>query len=151
MALLCGRFMGVSLTFSIAMTVALASPTWAVVKNFMSVINSGQEVPPTPSNAFGNGFYTFDTQTKAFCWSISYSAADLLAAESDAHFHGPASPGVDGSIIFGLPLGSPKQGCMALDAATERALKRGQIYVNIHTTLHTGGEIRGQIIPVKGR
>ena len=145
------RFASVSFAASAALTLALASPTWAVVKNFMSVINGGQEVPQTTSEAFGVGFYTFDTQTKAFCWSITYSEGDLGTAESDAHFHGPASPGVDGAIVFGLPLGSPKQGCQAIDGPTESALKKGQLYVNIHTTGNTGGEIRGQIIPVKGK
>ena len=145
------RFASVSFAASAALTLALASPTWAVVKNFMSVINGGQEVPQTASEAFGVGFYTFDTQTKAFCWSITYSEGDLGTAESDAHFHGPASPGVDGAIIIPLALGSPKQACATLDSAAETALKKGQIYVNIHTTGNTGGEIRGQVIPVKGK
>lgn len=129
----------------------VASPTWAIVKNFMSVINAGQEVPQTASNSFGVGFYTFDTQTKSLCWSISFSVNDLSSAENNAHIHGPASPGVDGVIVFGLPLGSPKNGCQVIDAATEAALKKGQLYVNIHTINNTGGEIRGQIIPVKGK
>ena len=38
-----------------------------------------------------------------------------------------------------------------VDAATESALKKGQLYVNVHTINNTGGEIRGQIIPVKGK
>jgi hypothetical protein len=129
----------------------VASPAGAVVKNFMSVINAGQEVPQTASNSFGVGFYTFDTQTKALCWQISFNPADLSSAENAAHIHGPASPGVDGVIIIGLPLGSPKNGCQAIDSATESALKRGQLYVNMHTVNNTGGEIRGQIIPVKGK
>jgi hypothetical protein len=28
-------------------------------------------------------------------------------------------------------------------------LKKGQLYINVHSTDHTGGEIRGQVIPVK--
>jgi hypothetical protein len=129
----------------------VASPASAVVKNFMSVINAGQEVPQTTSNSFGVGFYTFDTQTKSLCWQISYNPADLGSPENAAHIHGPASPGVDGPIIIGLPLGSPKNGCQAIDSVTEAALKKGQLYVNIHTDNNTGGEIRGQIIPVKGK
>jgi hypothetical protein len=144
------RFVRASLPFAAALTL-VASPSWAVLKNFMSVINAGQEVPPTTSNSFGVGFYTFDTQTKSLCWSISYNPADLSSAENNAHIHGPASPGVDGVIVIGLPLGSPKQGCQAIDAPTEAALKKGQLYVNIHTVNNTGGEIRGQIIPVKGK
>jgi hypothetical protein len=145
------RFACVSFAASAALTLALASPTWGVVKNFMSVINAGQEVPPTTTNSFGVGFYTFDTQTKIFCWSISYTDADLSSAENAAHFHGPASPGADGPILIGLPLGSPKQDCQQIDAATEMALKKGQLYVNVHTDNNAGGEIRGQIVPVKGK
>jgi hypothetical protein len=143
----------VSFTLSTAMTLALAAPAAAAVKNFMAVINAGQEVPPTASPAFGNAFFTFDTQTNVLCYAISYSAGDLLGPESAAHIHGPASPGVDAPIVVGLPAGSPKQGCTpALDAAAETALKKGQLYVNIHTDPpNPGGEIRGQIIPVKGK
>ena len=144
------RFVRVSLIGAAALGL-VASPASAVVKNFMSVINAGQEVPATTSNSFGVGFYTFDTQTKALCWSISYSVNDLSSAENNAHIHGPASPGADGLIIIGLPAGSPKNGCQAIDAATEAALKKGQLYVNIHTSTNPGGEIRGQIIPVKGK
>jgi len=150
MAYLGTRFVRVSLIGAAALGL-VASPASAVVKNFMSVINAGQEVPATTSNSFGVGFYTFDTQTKALCWSISYSVNDLSSAENNAHIHGPASPGADGLIIIGLPAGSPKNGCQAIDAATEAALKKGQLYVNVHTINNTGGEIRGQIIPVKGK
>src|SRR5262245_23890706 len=72
----------------------------AMVRNFMAVINGGQEVPLTNSPAFGVGFFTFDTDTDMLCYSITFSAADLLAPESDCHFHGPATPGVDGVIMF---------------------------------------------------
>ena len=150
MASLGTRFVRVSRIGAAALGL-VASPASAVVKNFMSVINAGQEVPATTSNSFGVGFYTFDTQTKALCWQISFSVNDLSSAENNAHIHGPASPGVDGLIIIGLPLGSPKNGCQAIDAPTEAALKKGQLYVNVHTINNTGGEIRGQIIPVKGK
>jgi hypothetical protein len=123
----------------------------AGMRNFMAVINSGQEVPQTNSNAFGVGFFTLDGDTNMLCYSISYSANDLLAPESDSHIHGPASPGVDGGIVFSLPLGSPKMGCVGpLGSAQRLALRKGQLYVNVHTTMNPGGEIRGQIIPVRG-
>jgi len=150
MSFLGARFVRASIIGAAAVGL-VASPASAVVKNFISVINAGQEVPPTTSNSFGVGFYTFDTQTKALCWQISYNPTDLSSAENAAHIHGPASPGVDGVIIIGLPLGSPKNGCQGIDAVTESALKKGQLYVNVHTANNTGGEIRGQIIPVKGK
>jgi len=99
----------------------------AVVKNFMAVMNGGQEVPATTSNSFGVAFLTFDTQTNLLCYSISYSVADLSSAESDAHIHGPAVPGVDGVIIFPLAqVSSPKNGCVGpLNASHRMALRRG--------------------------
>jgi hypothetical protein len=113
----------VSFTLSTAMTLALAAPAAAAVKNFMAVINAGQEVPPTASPAFGNAFFTFDTQTNVLCYAISYSAGDLLGPESAAHINGPGSPGVVSPFVVGITAGSPMLCCTpSLDAADETAL-----------------------------
>ena len=38
-------------------------PAVAGKKNFIAVLNGAQEVPPTTSQAIGNGFFVFDTTT----------------------------------------------------------------------------------------
>jgi hypothetical protein len=149
-----------SITIASALVLAgMLLPAHAATKNFIAVINGGQEVPPTASNSFGVAFFTFDTVTKMLCYSLNFTAADLLGAESDCHIHGPASPGVDGVVLFPIatplgpsPAGSPKTGCVGPWSGPQiRYLNQGRTYINIHTVPNPGGEIRGQIIPVKGR
>jgi hypothetical protein len=49
-------------------------------------------------------------------------------------------------VLFPLPLGSPIVGTVGPLTATEEAnLNAGLLYVNVHTALIPGGEIRGQI------
>jgi len=142
---------------ALAVVLTQAQPADAATKNFMAVMNAGQEVPPLNRPGIGNAFLTFDASTDQLCWSISY--VDLAGTETATHIHGPASPGVDAPILVDIsptisPLGSGKQGCAAIDSDTQKALKTGQLYINVHSDAgpsELGGEIRGQIIPVKGK
>ncbi len=88
------------------------------------------------------------------CYAIAYS--DLVGVESSAHFHGPASAGRNASVQFSIspspsPVGSPKTGCVVpLDMQQEKDLLMGLWYINVHSTQFGGGEIRGQVLSVKG-
>ena len=126
-----------------------AAPAPAGTRNFVAVLNGGQETPPTTSNAFGVAFLTFDDKTLALCYSITFFSLSTL--ETAAHIHGPAAPGTSAPVIVGLnPVpGNPKNGCVNLPAKNKKDLKRSMTYVNVHTTRFGQGEIRGQVIPVK--
>jgi hypothetical protein len=130
----------------------MASPASAGgKKTFTALLNAGQEVPPTTSDAFGVAFLTFDGKTKTLCYAISFSR--LTSTEVAAHVHGPAAPGVNANIVFPLtPVpGNPKNGCVGpFTGAVKKALKKGQLYLNIHTSENPNGEIRGQIIKTGG-
>lgn len=134
--------------------VIAAAPMSAATHHFIAVINGGQEVPPADSPALGNAFLTYDTATKMLCYAISFT--DLIAPEAAAHFHGPASAGENAGVLFFITpgpsaVGSPKTGCVGpLDAKARAALNRGRVYINVHSSAFPGGEIRGQVIPVKG-
>jgi hypothetical protein len=134
---------------------ALAAPlaASAASKNFVAVLNGGQEVPPNSSGSVGTGFFALDTSTGMLCYAISYTA--LTSAETDAHIHGPDVPFTKhpNNIIVGLaPLGNPMQGCVGPLTGPQMAdLKKGLYYVNVHTANNTAGEIRGQLTPVKGK
>ena len=132
--------------------VLMASPAGAgSKKTFTALLNAGQEVPPTTSDAFGVAFLTFDAKTKTLCYAISFSR--LTSTEIAAHVHGPAAPGVNANIVFPLtPVpGNPKNGCVGpFTGAVKKALNKGQLYLNVHTTDNPNGEIRGQIIPTGG-
>ena len=110
-------------------------------------INSAQEVPPTGSPATGNGYFAIDTVANTLRFNISFSG--LGSAETLAHIHGPGAPGVNAPVLFNLALGSPKIGTWNYPEAQEANILGGLTYVNIHTMVNGGGEIRGQIFPVE--
>ena len=144
------RLRHVSALLAVSAILLSAAPAAAMSRNFIAVINPGQEMPPVSEFSMGNAFMTYDTKTAMLCFSISY--LNLSSAEVAAHFHGPGSPGVNAAILFGLPSGTPKTGCVGpLDTAQRRALLEGRFYINIHTAIHPDGELRGQVIPVKGK
>ncbi len=123
---------------------AIAKPTHQLT--FFAVLNGGQVVPPSPSNAMGVGFLTFDESTKRICYSISYS--QLQGTETEAHLHG-APPGQTNAVLYDLtPLGTPKVSCLGpIKPNEEKLLKQGRMYINIHTDVFVAGEIRGQVLP----
>jgi len=105
-----------------------------------------QEVPPNASPATGFAMVTLDTATNALDWEVSY--AGLLAPLTAAHFHAPAPPGVNAGVVVPIPIGpSPMIGSAVVSDAMETWILDGLSYVNLHTTMFPGGEIRGQVVP----
>jgi hypothetical protein len=147
-----GTTLALSALLASTLLLALAAgPVQAQTFTFTAVLTSGQEPPPNTntSKAFGVAFVTFNTDTGELCFSISYDEFTLTSAETVAHFHAPAPPGVNAAVIIPLPPGSPKNGCVTpeLTEDLKRELFRGLWYVNIHTEKNMGGEIRGQLLP----
>jgi hypothetical protein len=114
---------------------------------FFAVMTGGQVVPPSPSNAMGMAYVTLDDRTKRVCYSITYSP--LQGVETEAHLHG-APTGETNAVLYDMPpLGTPKVNCVGpIKPAEEKLLKKGRMYINIHTDLYVAGEIRGQVLPV---
>lgn len=122
--------------------VLLAGP--ALAQSYSAVLDGLQEVPPHPTPAAGTGTFTLDA-AKVLHYSISFTG--LLAPQTAAHIHGPAAPGTNAGVLFPLPNGSPIAGTVGpLNATQEANLNAGLLYVNVHTQLYPGGEIRGQIL-----
>jgi hypothetical protein len=82
--------------------------------------------------------------------SFNISFGGLEGTESIAHVHGPAPAGTGAGVVFNLPAGSPKVGSSPLTAGQIADLQAGLYYVNIHSDLCPGGEIRGQILATPG-
>ncbi|MBL8861493.1 MAG: CHRD domain-containing protein [Planctomycetes bacterium] len=117
---------------------------------FLARIDGAQETPPNASPGIGWGVFAVDTVTDTLSYRIRHLG--LMAPEAAAHIHGFAPPGVPAGVLAPLPLGTLKCGTWAYTAAQEPGILAGQTYVNIHTTLFPGGEIRGQIAetPIHG-
>lgn len=113
---------------------------------YCTILNGMQEVPPNASTAIGCGVFEIDTCANTVNYRIVFTPTALVGAETAAHFHGPADPGVNAGVIVGLPAGNPKVGVWNYAEAQEADILGGRIYVNIHSGGFPGGEIRGQVV-----
>lgn len=101
---------------------------------------------PPPAGGGGSAAVMYDDSTNMLSWNITFS--NLSGAASLAHFHGPASPGMDAGVQVTISdLASPSVGSFMISEAQESQLLSGQWYINYHTTMCPGGEIRGQVVP----
>ena len=108
-------------------------------------IDGLQQVPPNASPGMGIGDVTLQPNGML---DFRILFRGLLANEVAAHFHGAARPGFNAPVLFGLPLGTPKIGSVGpLNAQQQSDLLGGLWYVNIHSAMFPGGEIRGQVVP----
>jgi hypothetical protein len=111
---------------------------------------SGQaQNPPVDTKASGVADLTYDTTSKTLAWTITYK--DLKAPATAGHLHGPAGASANAGVMvpFADASKSPIKGAVRLSDSQAAELMAGQIYVNIHTSAHPTGEIRGQIVPVR--
>ena len=121
-------------------------PAITSAQTFSATLNGAQETPVVATPATGTGNFTLSA-AKILSYSISFSG--LLGSETVAPIHCCALPGTPAGPLFDLPAGSPKVGTVGpLTAQQEADLLAGLMYVNVHSSQHTGGEIRGQILPV---
>lgn len=104
-------------------------------------------VPVTgaPPTGIGEMVAHYDPSTLMLSWHLTY--AGLSGPVMAAHFHGPATPGMDAPPVIPLvpPLTSPVDGSAKLTLDQVSQLLGGLYYVNLHTAAFPGGEIRGQV------
>jgi hypothetical protein len=114
-----------------------------------SKLSAASEVPPGQSAATGSMEGSFDRATGVLRWKVTHGG--LSGPVTAAHLHGPAMPGENAGVVvpFAGPLGSPIQGEARLDTQQASDLLDGKWYVNLHTSMYPGGEIRGQVLVEK--
>ena len=128
-------------------------------------MSSSNEVPATASTGSGNeisGGISFNTSNATLTFAIGYGSAagftDLTGPATVMHIHGPAGPGTNAGVIIDLApfhfiAANPAQGGVIVGSVVYPSnevanLFAGLNYVNVHTGLNPGGEIRGQLIPI---
>jgi hypothetical protein len=105
---------------------------------------ASNEVPPNGSTATGAADASFDTDSKAFSATVTYEG--LSGPAIGAHIHGPAEQGSNAGIVLRFEsASSPTDLSATLTDAQAADLLAGRLYVNIHTELNPGGEIRGNL------
>ena len=126
------------------------SSAWDSTKSMFSgsnvTLSGAEEVPPVTTSASGSGTITVKDDK-----SVSGSVKTSGVAATAAHIHMGAA-GRNGPVIVPLTKGSDgstwsvRAGAKLTDAQYD-AYKAGNLYVNVHSAAHKGGEIRGQLKP----
>lgn len=116
-----------------------------------SIMSGTNEVPAVTTPASGTIRVTYSQKSRVLNYIITWIG--LSGNPTGAHIHGLAETGVNAGVVQsfgGFPaatIGS-YTGSLLVDGikVTEENLLSGKYYVNIHTALNTGGQIRGQIV-----
>lgn len=120
-------------------------PHWMPGSNAVGVKLSGaEEVPPVKVTGSGSGSFRL-----AEDGGITGSVTTKDVAGAAAHIHIGAK-GKNGPVIVPLEKKGDTYSVAEgrkLTAAQIKAWKTGELYVNVHTARHKGGEVRAQIQP----
>ncbi len=106
-------------------------------------LSGAEEVPPVQTAASGSGTITVGDDM-----SVKGSVTTSGVAATAAHIH-MGAPGKNGPVI--VPLTKSGDSSWVVGAGAKltdeqmKAFKAGDLYVNVHSAAHPGGEIRGQL------
>ena len=118
------------------------------VTRFEFGMDGSQENPKNTSLGKGSCSVTLDQSSGNVTVGCTYQG--LSGPASAAHIHGPAQPGTNAGVIVPLMAIGGTSGTVTgggtLTPALVQAMLDGLTYVNVHTTLRPGGEIRGQVV-----
>ena len=120
--------------------------------DFIFTINLDGGQASTPSTATGYGIATLDSVNRML--NVSGQFTDLIGNVTAAHVH-VAPAGMNGPVAFPLSItnygtdsiGFYGSGVLTTSEATALLANDG-LYVNIHSSVYTAGEIRGQLTGV---
>ena len=147
--------------------IVAASPAQAA--GYRVVLNGATEEPPVATSGTGGGILVFDPIARTLMVTLNYSA--LTGGPGAAHIHCCTTSPFSGNVgvavdfpafpsmasgtynrVFDTSLAATYGGAFlaanggtvaGAEAALAGGLADGRAYVNIHTTLFAGGEIRG--------
>jgi hypothetical protein len=125
------------------------------------ILTAAQENnPANTSTALGSMDVSYSKETRILNWSVTWSG--LTGPVTLMHIHGLAPKGYNAGVVQNII--TPSNGIFTPNATTfpatgkvsgttlvdgsiikELDLLNGMYYMNIHTTVYGGGEIRGQI------
>lgn len=113
---------------------------------FTATLSGANEVPPTGSTGWGLGKFILSADQDSLYYALFWRIPNTYTA---SHIHaGPA--GVNGGVVHALlnANSTGAHGAWAIDAANLSRLFNDSLYVNVHSNIFAGGEIRSQIRPV---
>jgi CHRD domain len=130
-----------------------------------ATLTGTNETPvPLVNGSFGNATVTVDLATQTITWSID--VFNMPSGVNNAHFH-VGGPGVGGPTVVNVAFPPNISNDFNLSGSATaanlmvrtdqgirswedfiQALLGGQTYLNVHSAVNPGGEIRGQVLRV---
>jgi hypothetical protein len=128
---------------------------WENIYVGKTTMSGSQETPAVTTSGTGTVEATYNRLTKTLNYKVTFSG--LTGAAAAAHIHGPGEGGIAAGVLqafVGFPAAAAGtySGSLYVDGVKiqENELLNHRYYVNIHTAMFPGGEIRGQIILSQG-
>ena len=156
----------IAAVFSLASTTIMTNipKAFATTEAFVATLSGDKEVPPVDTNATGTAGFS-QPHLSNMSFGIQLGDIDKVTA---AHIHqgkegangpvivtlfkadndtgtGPVKGQLVGGSIINDILEGPLKG-KAVEVDLIKAIQNGEAYVNVHTTDHPDGAIRGQIV-----
>lgn len=142
----------------------LATPAQAQIIRFTAELSGGNETPVVLTGAFAFATVELNVATQTVSWVID--VFNLPSGINNAHFH-VGAPGIAGPTVVNIPFTATQSNDFRLTGSATAAnlnvrgdqgirswedflqsLQGGQTYLNIHTAVNGGGEIRGQVVRI---
>lgn len=119
-----------------------------VAYTLSATADGAQEVPAVTTNGTGSLTGSYNKNSNLLTYTVSWEG--LSGAATAMHFHGPAASGVAAGVALPITGFTPGvsgsySGSATINETQEAELLDGKWYVNVHTELNGGGEIRGQV------
>lgn len=134
------------------MAALAVTATRAEIVEFRATINAAQETTGSTSIATGSAVLFYDVATNKFDLTVTLNSFGSTLTASHIH---EAAPGVAGPVVTGLGAEAvyTRNGATltatftgVTHAGSALTLLQGGAYLNFHTAIWPGGEIRGQLI-----
>lgn len=117
-----------------------------------NALSGDNEVPPVPTGTTGEVTVNYDADTNLLQYIVSVTVTEPITITA-SHIH-TGTVGVNGGVEVTLFNGPPTlvtetfsfSGNALLTEAQEAALLAEGLYVNVHTTRNTSGEVRAQLV-----
>lgn len=110
-------------------------------------LETGQAVPPLATGASGSAMLSLDPPTGIVTVLASYQG--LSGTPTEAHLHGPAVAGQVAPSFAPLSVTGGASGTISglafLSQARVAQILAGEVYLDLHSSAHPEGELRGQV------
>ncbi len=146
-----------SIVVLLMVLIGMPQSAYADELKFEAELSGAEEVPPVATE--GKGEAEFESDGTGVRFELEWEDLSTPAIMAHVHCGEVGKNGPVGVTLFVGPMGTegkvtgtfigpdPRNGCGWTDLSDVMdAMASGGAYVNVHTTQHTGGEIRGQVV-----